>query len=83
MKDRSQLKEWREKSREDLLTEVKNLKEELFKLRLRKVTDVVENPALIRELKKDIARVKTILKEKEFVFKDAQAKEKKQEEGKT
>ncbi|MFC1524979.1 50S ribosomal protein L29 [Planctomycetota bacterium] len=64
MKNILQLKEWRGKSQDELLTEVSNLKEELFRLRLRKVTDVIENPALIKELKRDIARVKTVLKEK-------------------
>ena len=70
MKVNTQLKEWRDKTRVDLLTEVKHFKEELFRLRLRKVTDVVENPALIRELKKNIARIETIIKEKESATKD-------------
>lgn len=78
MKNISQLKEWREKTRKELLTEANNLKEELFKLRLRKVTDVVENPALIRELKRNTARVKTILKEKEFVARNEKNQEQKE-----
>ncbi len=79
MKDKVQLKEWRDKSHDELLTEVNNFKEELFRLRLRKVTDIVENPALIRELKKNIARVQTIIKEKASTFKDANKHEKAQD----
>lgn len=67
MKNIVQLKEWRGKSPDELSTEVNNFKEELFRLRLRKVTDVIENPALIKELKRDIARVKTVIKEKELI----------------
>lgn len=67
MKNIVQLKEWRGKSQDELSTDVNNFKEELFRLRLRKVTDVIENPALIKELKRDIARVKTVIKEKELI----------------
>lgn len=67
MKNIVQLKEWRGKSPDELSTDVNNFKEELFRLRLRKVTDVIENPALIKELKRDIARVKTVIKEKELI----------------
>ena len=67
MKTNTKLKEIREKKTEELLKETEGLKEELFRLRYRKVTDVVENPALIREIKKNIARYKTILREREIV----------------
>lgn len=60
------IKEIRGKSDQELLAEIKNLKEELFRLRFRKVTDVVENPSLVRGLRKDIARMKTILQEKQI-----------------
>lgn len=79
MKNILQLKEWRGKSQDELLTEVNNFKEELFRLRLRKVTDVIENPALIKELKRDIARVKTVIKEKEFITQN-EGKEKKKKD---
>lgn len=58
------LKEMREKIDAELITEIKNRKEELFRLRFRKVTDVVENPSLVRGLRKEIARLKTILRER-------------------
>jgi large subunit ribosomal protein L29 len=59
-------KELRELSDEDLRKELETLVKELFNLRFRKVTDVVENPAAFRRCRKDIARVKTILREREL-----------------
>jgi large subunit ribosomal protein L29 len=48
-------------SKEELLTEAKNFRQELFNLRLRQQTGAVEKPSRIRDLRKDIARVETIL----------------------
>ena len=42
------------------------LKSELFKLRFNLAANGLENPVKIREVKKDIARIKTILKEREL-----------------
>jgi large subunit ribosomal protein L29 len=39
--------------------------EELFRLRFRSATQELENPSLIRVLRRDIARMKTILRERE------------------
>ena len=43
-----------------------DLKTEFFNLRFQKATGQLGNPLSIREVKKDIARVKTILKEREL-----------------
>lgn len=56
--------EFRKKTDDELKTELKNLTEGLFKLRFRKVTDVIEDPNQIRSMKKDIARIHTLLREK-------------------
>lgn len=48
-------------SQEELLTEAKNFRQELFNLRLRQQTGAVEKPSRIRDLRKDIARIETIL----------------------
>ena len=40
--------------------------EELFRLRFRSATQPLENPALIKQLRRDIARLKTILREREL-----------------
>lgn len=45
---------------------VKSLKEELFNLRFQLATGQLENTARIREVKKSIARMKTIIREREL-----------------
>ncbi|MCD8502109.1 MAG: 50S ribosomal protein L29 [Bacillaceae bacterium] len=44
----------------------KTLKEELFNLRFQLATGQLDNPARIREVKKSIARAKTVLREREL-----------------
>ena len=46
--------------------ELIKLKKDLFNLRFQHVTGQLENPVKLREIKKDIARVKTIIREKEL-----------------
>ena len=48
-----------------LLERLKSLKAELFNLRFQHATMQLENPMRIREVKKDIARVHTIMTERE------------------
>ena len=55
----------REMSSPDLEKEVSELKSELFKLRFSLATNGLDNPMRIKQVKKDIARVKTILRERE------------------
>ena len=50
----------------ELNAEFKKLKNELFNLRFQHVTGQLENPIKMRDTKKEIARVKTILREKEL-----------------
>ena len=57
-------KELREKSNEELRTSQADLREQLFKLRFQKATGQIPNPAKIRLVRKDIARVETILAER-------------------
>ena len=57
----------RGKSSEDLLDMVEEFKEKLFKLRFAAVTEKVDNPSEIRSLRKTIARIKTIQRERELV----------------
>lgn len=56
----------RDLSTQELEDKVKDLKEELFNLRFQNATNQLENPMRIVSVKKDIARVKTVLKEKEI-----------------
>lgn len=55
-----------EKSTLELDTELKNKKSELFNLRFQLATGQLQNTAAIRSCKKDIARVKTILRQREL-----------------
>lgn len=59
------LQDIREKSVDELKALVVELKKELFNLRLQKSTNKLENPASIASTKRTIARVKTVMKEKE------------------
>ena len=55
-----------EQTDEDLKKKLNELVEGLFKLRFRKVTDVVENPAQFKKDRRNIARIKTVLREREL-----------------
>ena len=61
-----ELKKMREMTEVELNTELGKMKKELFNLRFQPVTGQLENPVKMRELKRDIARVKTIIREKEL-----------------
>lgn len=60
------LSQLREKSREELVQEVNELSQELFKLRFQHATHQLEDSSQLREVKRNIARVKTILREREL-----------------
>ena len=59
------IKEIREKSSEDLKRTLDEMKVELFDLRFARATGSIENPMRIRELKKSIARILTVLHDRE------------------
>lgn len=56
----------REMTSEELQEELANLKNELFKLRFQSATKQLDNPMRINTIKKDIARVKTVIRENEL-----------------
>ena len=58
-------KEIRDLSDQELLEKLKSLKAELFNLRFQHAAMQLENPMRIRQVKKDIARVHTILTERQ------------------
>ena len=62
----SKINEYNNMSVEDLQKELKALKNELFKLRFTKKANGLDNPMKIKEVKKDIARIKTILNERKL-----------------
>ncbi|MEG2603157.1 MAG: 50S ribosomal protein L29 [Carnobacterium sp.] len=58
--------EIRELTSEELRTRIQEYKEELFNLRFSQATGNLEKPSRIRELRKLLARMKTILHEREL-----------------
>ena len=63
------VKEVRELSTEQLNQKLVELKKDLFNLRLQHAVNQLENPLKISEVKTDIARVKTVLRERELAGK--------------
>ncbi len=61
-----EFKELRANDPQDLATKLGELKAELFNLRFQLATGQLENPMRIREVKKSIAQIKTILREEEL-----------------
>ena len=63
-------KDYREKIRdmsvEELLAEEQELKAQLFKLRFKGATTPIDNPVQVRYIKRDIARVRTVIREKQL-----------------
>ena len=59
------VKEIRELSTEDIEKKLVETKEELFNLRFQQATGNLEKPSRIRELRHTVARMKTVLKERE------------------
>ena len=58
--------ELRKLSNEQLVKKIEESKEELFNLRLSQASGSLEKPSRIRELRKLVARMKTIIKEREL-----------------
>ena len=59
-------KEIRELTNEELIQKLSDLKAELFNLRFQLATGQLDNPMRIRDVRKTIARIKTILREREL-----------------
>ena len=66
-----ELKKMRQMTEVELNSELAKMKKELFNLRFQHVTGQLENPVKMREVKREIARVKTILREKELAKAEA------------
>lgn len=66
--------ELRDKSEVDLHNRERELTEQLFKLRFQRATGSMENPMKVRNARREIARIKTILRERATAQPAAQAK---------
>ncbi|MDO4552000.1 MAG: 50S ribosomal protein L29 [Bacillota bacterium] len=60
------IEKMREMTEAELRNEALKLKKELFNLRFQNETGQLENPIKMRDVKREIARVKTVLREKEL-----------------
>ena len=58
--------EIKDMTREEMLRKLDDLKEEFFNLRFQHETGQLENPQKMKQTKRDIARVKTIIRESEL-----------------
>jgi len=61
--------EVRELGVDELRARAKDLDDQLFRLRIQKSMGQLEAPAKVRDVRKDLARIKTILREKELAAK--------------
>ncbi|SNX54378.1 50S ribosomal protein L29 [Thermoanaerobacterium sp. RBIITD] len=59
-------KEIRDLTNEELMQKLSDLKGELFNLRFQLATGQLDNPMRVRDVRKSIARIKTILREREL-----------------
>ena len=59
------IKEIKDIGNDELVQKNKELVEELFKLRLRHTSGQLESPAMMRSVRKNIARIKTVMRERE------------------
>ena len=59
------VKEIREMTTEEIMKRIVDTKQELFNLRFQQATGTLEKPSRIKELRHDVARCKTVLKERE------------------
>lgn len=73
----------REMSSPDLEKELGELKSELFKLRFSLATNGLDNPMKIKEVKRDIAKIKTVLTQRELNGEEVVKPVKKEEKAET
>jgi large subunit ribosomal protein L29 len=57
---------WREMSEDELQQKARELSEELFNLRFQLSMGVAKNPSRVQQVKRDLARAKTVLREREL-----------------
>ena len=60
------ISEIREKTSSELVSLEAELKQELFKLRFQNATNQLANPLKIKSVKRDVAKIKTVLREREL-----------------
>jgi large subunit ribosomal protein L29 len=66
--------EIREMTLDDIAVRIRELEEERFRLRFRSATEPLEDPLRLRVIRRDVARLKTVLRERQTEEKTAAAK---------
>ena len=66
MKRNEKMMEFQKLTTEEIMKKIAENKEELLKLRMQQATGSLENSARVNELRKDVARLKTILRNREI-----------------
>ena len=61
----------RDLTSDEITARIEQLHEELFRLRFRSATQELENPMLLRTLRRDVARLMTVLRERDLAGKGA------------
>jgi large subunit ribosomal protein L29 len=64
MATNSKIQQLRDKSIDELRSRERDLREQLFKLRFQRATGRVENPMKMREVRREIAQIQTLLNER-------------------
>ena len=64
------ISEIKEQTKEELEAKLADIKKSIFNLKFQKAKGKLENPVKIRNSRKDVARIKTLLREKELKYKD-------------
>ena len=62
----NKIEELRKLTTEELNNKIKEAKEELFNLRFQQATGNLEKPGRLKDLRKEVARMKTIIREREL-----------------
>ena len=60
------IEKMREMTNQELSKELQKMKQELFNLRFQHVTGQLENPIKMKDIKREIARVKTVMRENDM-----------------
>ena len=71
MKKTGNLKELREKEDSEIAFDVSTLRRELFDMRFKSSAEALANPSRIRAIRREIARLQTILRERELAIRGA------------
>jgi large subunit ribosomal protein L29 len=72
---RTKIKELREKSSDELATDRQQLREEALTLRIQQESGQLENPARIREVRREVARINTLIAERHLAAAEVEVAE--------